>query len=412
MLCGLLRVSRASLACRVTSGLAREQSVSSGLGSRTPLTSRVTPTFGRAQRAGAASIHKPSRYLAEDGSHELTTKLDDVSEVKRVSSKRNAYSREEIELLAKLLAEGKTYREIVPQLPGRTLASIKFKGTNMRDWYWSQDDYDQLSRGISEGLSDREIQQKYFPSRTRKAIGQKKRRGITPRPNAWSDAEGQMLLKLREEGKSILQIHEALPQRSVRAIQKRVIEFLVQQKIKPRPPTYAYTAEDVEILKSMRADGLDNAQIASRLHRTTRSITAKLYTPGLRSNSTEPRMNTRWTKAEDEKLAPFLNKRLEITKLLGLLSNRSEAAIISRLAANRERLGIVLNSAHATWDPEVSEKLRSLVAESKANDGSPTWLEISKRMGRSVASVKTKWRIIWDADNRAKLAQHSKQSDG
>ena len=73
----------------------------------------MTPTFSHVQRAGAASTHSPAVVIsvAEDGSHELTTKLDDVSEVKRVSSKRNAYSREEIELLAKLLAEEDLQRD-------------------------------------------------------------------------------------------------------------------------------------------------------------------------------------------------------------------------------------------------------------------------------------------------------------
>jgi len=101
------------------------------------------------------------RSIAGSESHELTTKLDDESEIERVFSARNAYSDEEVARLNRLLAEGKTFKDILPQFPGRSVASLRHKGRNW--WgrmYWSQDEYDLLSKGMSENLSDLDIREK------------------------------------------------------------------------------------------------------------------------------------------------------------------------------------------------------------------------------------------------------------
>ena len=382
---------------------------SSKLGSRPSLTYRVQSTLARAQHARVASVHVLSvlRSIAGSESHELTTKLDDESEIERVFSARNAYSDEEVARLNRLLAEGKTFKDILPQFPGRSVASLRHKGRNW--WgrmYWSQDEYDLLSKGMSENLGDLEIREKYLPSRSLQAIGSKRLRGFTPRLNAWSEVEDQELTKLREEGKSAVQIQKmALPHRSGVAITNRILYLLSQQKLKSRPRTYGYTDVDIQSLTSLLAQGLNNEQIAARLPRSRKSIAEKINKLGLQVNPMKKARTTPWTDAEDEILLPSLRKRLEFTELQEFLPGRSEAGIRRRTVTLRRREGIVLNVPISPWTPEALQELHSLAEERRANNGSPTWREISIRMKRSEGAVKTKARIIRDVRLRAELAQ-------
>lgn len=366
-----------------------------------------------------ASIHTSSvsKYVAETEGHQLTEEVDDNAEDERINSNRDAYSDEDIARLKKMLDAGMTFGEVQKHFPGRSYGSLKKRGIGWTKFYWSKHDHELLSKGLKENLNDQEIKNKYLPARTTAAITVKRykfvRDGVSRRPDAWSEGEIQTLSRLREEGKTVAQIQQtALSYRSEEAIQSRIIKLVAEQKLLRRAPTYGYTDADIQNLKSLHAQGLDNAQIASRFRRAVKSILSKMIRLGLRSNPTPKRIyKPPWTKAEDEHLRPFLHNRLEYTKLRELLPDRTETAIRSRISGLRKRDGIVLNAPYGPWTPEAVQQLHSFFEERKANNGSPTWSEIAERIGRGEGALKTKVFEIRNEQKRAKLAQDPKQSE-
>jgi len=109
-------------------GMFRDVLCSGLRASRTSLTCRVTATVAREGRINLALLHTSLGSFAEHDSNEITAKINDESEVKRVSWVWNTYSDKESALLKKLLSEGKNCKEIAPQFPGRSITSLRMRG--------------------------------------------------------------------------------------------------------------------------------------------------------------------------------------------------------------------------------------------------------------------------------------------
>jgi len=373
--------------------------------SRTPLTCRVTATAARGGRVKLALLHTSLGSSAEHERTETTPKSNDKPEVERVSWVWNAYSDKESALLKKLLSEGKSCKEIAPQFPGRSITSLRNHGRGSGTYYWSQGEYELLSKGIRENLSDEEIKHQYLPLRSTLAIFEKRRRGHPQRDNIWLEAEDEALFKLREEGKITAQIRKlALPHRSESAIKKRVLQLIAEQKLMPYVGSnYGYTNEDVENFKKLHAEGFDNGQIAARLGRTVGSVTQKLRLLGMKHNPTKEKRlsNGPWSKAEEEQLTPFLRKVVAAKDMRQILPHRSEDAIRGRMAKLRGQLGIKLRDKGPAWTAEEIAQLRAFEEHRSVNQGSPGWREVARRLGRTLASIERKVGILRREAKRA-----------
>jgi hypothetical protein len=192
----------------------------------------------------------------------------------------------------------------------------------------------------------------------------------------------------------------ALSHRSEEAIQVRIIKLVAEQKLLRRLPSYGYTDEDLQVVKSMHTQGLNNAQIAYKMQRTAASITSKLFELGLKSNPTKRTQYLAWTTAENEILRPFLQKTIPLLELRKLLPNRSDSAIISRVGALRRQLQIQMKRTPIYWTQEDVALLQSYKEHRIANNGSPTWLEIARRFGRPLSSIHDRLAIMKRQEER------------
>lgn len=139
----------------------------------------------------------------------------------------------------------------------------------------------------------------YRPSRILsipKQLTTSSRKGVRKR---WSTAECDLLLKLRRERLSHIEIATHFPDRTVRAIAEKLHRHICLTKDYFFLPPTRYTESEDAHIRSCMAVGLSAKHIRSQLpHRTTHSIRNRWRTLSLTAN----RRSMRYSAAEDAKL--------------------------------------------------------------------------------------------------------------
>jgi len=109
-----------------------------------------------------------------------------------------------------------------------------------------------------------------------------------------------------------------------------------------------------------------------------------------------------WSKAEEEQLTLFLNRVVAAKDVCQILPHRSADAIRGRMAKLRGQLGIKLKEKGPAWTEEEIAQLRAFEEHRSVNKGSPSWLEVARRLGRLLSSIETKIGILRREAKRAK----------
>ena len=202
------------------------------------------------------------------------------------------WAEEEKELLLKLRTEGFTAREIALRLPGRTEATIKNLAAKLapKNIKWTEEEDSLIERLFAEGLSYKLIASK-FPNRTLEAVRSRICTLITSTGKApkrktsieWSKTKTDLLIQMREEGKTNQEIADAIGV-TVSVISHKVVDLIKSGKVESRLTQMDWNEEEELLLCELRSQGLSNEQIAKRLDRTHASVAMKasrLITDGL-----------------------------------------------------------------------------------------------------------------------------------
>lgn len=202
------------------------------------------------------------------------------------------WTEEEKELLLKLRAEGLTAKEIALRLPGRTEATVRNLAAKLapKNTKWTQEEDDLIEQLFLEGISYKLIA-KRFPNRTTDAVRSRVSTIITSTGKApkrksayeWSAAKTDLIIQMREEGKTNQEIAEATGV-TVSVVSHKVVDLIKSGRVQPRLIHMDWNEEEELALCDLRSQGLSNEQIARQLGRTHPSVAlkvSKLITAGL-----------------------------------------------------------------------------------------------------------------------------------
>ena len=202
------------------------------------------------------------------------------------------WTNEEKELLLKLRAEGFTTKEIALRLPGRTEATIKNLAAKLapKNTKWTQEEDNLIEELFAEGLPYKLIA-KRFPGRTMDAVRTRISTllistGKAPKRKMcidWSIAKRDLLIQMREEGKTNQEIADAIGCQ-ISSIAHKVVDLIKSGKVESRTTQMDWNEEEELLLCELRSQGLSTEQIAKQLGRTHASVSMKasrLITDGL-----------------------------------------------------------------------------------------------------------------------------------
>ncbi len=192
------------------------------------------------------------------------------------------WSEEEKELIIKLRKEGFSAREMVPYFDNRTEATIKNLASKLcpKNSKWTEEEDRILLELYSEGKSTKQIA-KQLPGRTLASIrtriqatllatGEATRKQT--KPIQWSVDKVELLIKLREEGKTYKEIGEALGDISESTVANKMVELMKRGKVIPKQIQKDWTEEEEALVCELRSQNVSNGQIAERLGRTLGSV--------------------------------------------------------------------------------------------------------------------------------------------
>lgn len=255
----------------------------------------------RGQRMSWAEIEK---YFPGRGWKSISSKYYDLvrdSSAKKPTRKIKFWTREENELLLKLVETNASWEEIGEQLPGRTLGALKrhysvlTKGSRQAPESVTKEfsaEEDKLLLDLDKKGVPWKGRVKFFENRTLKAL-QSRLSKITPLKSPalrkYTPEEDGLLREAIESGKTIEEISQLLGKKPL-SVKRRIIKLGELGQLDPPPQTASkrgYTDAEFELMHEMRKKKM-----------TWTDITAK-YFPG-RSNLALSQAYKRYMQRKEE----------------------------------------------------------------------------------------------------------------
>lgn len=267
--------------------------------------------------------------------------------------------------------------------------TIRKKNENLTDK--QKEHIRQLHRS---GLSITRIQRESFPEFSRAALFAH----LEPtRGSKWTQEEDDTLLELRHKGMKTEDIKASVfPQYSARALEYRITRLQArnpgaQNDLRMRKP---FTAEKVEQLKQLHAQGRTIAEIANLISRSQTAVGTRIRSLNLGTiinSDSKSAARKKWTQAEDDLLKPYLAVRFAPRHFAALDQlptwRRTFRSAEGRLGLLRRKAGIVRD--WRKWSSVEAESARRFRAEGL------TTAQIAEKLGRNSKQV---WAKIYSME--------------
>ena len=161
---------------------------------------------------------------------------------------------------------------------------------------------------------------------------------ILKRGRPWKGEEEELLLQLREEGKSWAEIDEFFPERSWKALQGR---YYILLSGPPKTRTYRinpWTDEETELLLKLVDDNLSWKEIAKRLPGRSEGSSRERYR--ILKESSAPTSNWKQYTAEDDDAILKALKSGKTVKEISQLLERDQSSVRKRIRTLEESEGL------------------------------------------------------------------------
>lgn len=250
--------------------------------------------------------------------------------------------------MVQFIHDGKSIQEIYTiGFPNRTLESCRRKSYIVRKSLdpapharmpqaWSHTDLDLIVRLREQGVSYRDMQSRYFPTRTITQIETRHNQLLSGhRPNGsshfrWKSEEDETLLRLRKQGRSYDHISRVLPWRSEVAVFGRIRALLAAKPTLARKSSNVrLTSSEKETIKSMNLSGEETSEIARFLGRSYNTVQDELRRNGMPRNVTTTQSVEHWKQEDIDTLKSVLTERSHMAHKL--LPHRSVNSVNSML---------------------------------------------------------------------------------
>jgi DNA-binding CsgD family transcriptional regulator/transcriptional regulator len=228
------------------------------------------------------------------------------------------WTKEEKEKLVSLREQGLTGKEIAAYFPGRSEATIKnlLAKLSPKQVKWTDEEDSRIKQLYLEGLSYKEIARK-FPTRSSDAI--KTRINIVMKPlvdsgeyslrntnysRTWNKEKQDLILKMREEGKTYKEMAEATGV-STGFISHKMVALIEYGKVQKKYEQKDWTLEEELQIAEWRAQGKNTDFIAEQLGRSYASV-ANHSSKLIKAGALDPAIST--DKATKVYLVHFLEE--------------------------------------------------------------------------------------------------------
>lgn len=190
------------------------------------------------------------------------------------------WTQEEKDLLVKLRIQGLTAREMVHHFEGRSEATIRNLVSKLcpKNSKWTEDEDQLIEKLLQEGITATKEIARRLPNRTNTAVqarinhiiseGRANRRN---RQHDWSVHKSELLIQMRNEGKSNQEIADALDV-PIGLISKKVVDLIKTGKIESRLIQMDWSDDEDALLCDLRSQGVSTEQIAKQLGRSHGSV--------------------------------------------------------------------------------------------------------------------------------------------
>lgn len=268
---------------------------------------------------------------------------------------RKPWTEDEIEKLLQLRASGTPMPEIAEQLSGRSTSSVQQKCSLLinsgrvqrltRPIRFSKEELDLLVQLRAEGRTFREISSHFIPSKSPGALMSTHHNLVDRQSSSgratWSSLEDNQLIEHREKDRMTWQeIAERVSGRSRRELRQRYYRIRsLSERVNVEPKFYASDEKLAEIV-GLRDQGFSWREIAERIPGASDTDVYSFYQTAVCGTEKERLKNNvctrRFTEAEDQRLMELHSAGNSSFDIAKSVSGRSASTIRSRLRLLRD----------------------------------------------------------------------------
>lgn len=207
-----------------------------------------------------------------------------VNKGEKVGAKvSNRWTEEEKSKLVELRQQGLTAREIAQHFPNRTEATIRNLLSKLlpKNRKWTEEEDQLIKEMYEKGASYKEISAKLAnrsldATRTRisqviSSLRDQEAYEFRRKPYEWNIEHKNLLIQMREEGRTMKEIAEAT-NTSVSVISHKITDLIKQGVLKPKQVQKDWTEEEELLIADWRAEGKNTDFIATQLDRSYPSV--------------------------------------------------------------------------------------------------------------------------------------------